>query len=166
MFKIFIKINLTICAFIIFCSYNLCYGQDLINTKANKNNQTITIPGGIADPATLVQLDMGYLNEGDLFLIDAFTLQDKGNIGGDNLTLIRSGESEGIVFFSMDTRDLEDRRYVPPNGRIQVWLHGVARVIKSGQVTLYMRAASAGSDSQTGRSQSQIRSYRLGKSEN
>lgn len=131
-----------------------------ITTLANKNAVSVTVPLGPSNPTELVSLDLGFVTAGDLFLVDSFALLTKGAIAGDTLVLVRSSGT-GQVFFAMDTIDLEDRRYHPANTNTQIWLHGVARVVTSGTVTLHMRSASAGSDATTGPSQSQIRAYRL-----
>ena len=131
-----------------------------LDTFANKNAVSVTVPGGVSSPTELVSLDLGFVAAGDLFLIDSFALLTKGAIAGDTLVLVRSSGT-GQVYFAMDTIDLEDRRYHPANTNTQIWLHGVARVVTSGSVTLHMRAGSASSDATSGPSQAQIRAYRL-----
>jgi len=95
------------------------FSGDSVITVANKNAVSVTIPGRTAIPTDLVSLDLGHLTVGELIFVEAFALLDKGNVAGDTLVLIRSSGT-GKILFAMDTIDLEDRRFVPSKGRIQV----------------------------------------------
>lgn len=125
-------------------------------TQATKNSGSVTI-GSLA---TIISLDLGRMAAGDLVFIDSFSLLTKGATAGDTLLMVRN-EGTASLLHAMDTVDLQDRRYVPASTNTQIWLTGIGRVVTAGTVILHLKASSAGSDSSTGVSQSQIRVYRI-----
>lgn len=126
-------------------------------TQATKTSGTVTVTSTLA---TVISLDLGSMSAGDIFVVDAFSLMTKGATAGDDILMVRN-EGTSTVQFSMDTNDLEDRRYVPASTNTQIWLHSFGRVTVAGTVILHVKAVSAGSDSTTGASQTHIRVYRV-----
>ena len=134
-----------------------------LGTIATGNTAPVVI-GTSAYPTELLTLDLGQLEEGDLIQVEAYALMDKGSASGDTLVLIRSTDGTsgtGQILFSTSTIDLEDRRYVPAGGRIQVWLSGLGRVVTGGQTTLYLKSASANSESTSNTSQVAMRVHHM-----
>lgn len=134
-----------------------------LGTLGAKNTAPVVI-GTSAYPTELVTLDLGLLQVGDLIHVDAYALMTKGSLSGDTLVLIRSSDGTngtGQIFFSADTIDLEDRRFVPAGGTIQVWLSGIGRVVTGGPTTLTIKSASANSESHSNTSQIAIRTHHM-----
>lgn len=131
------------------------------SSVSNKNSSSISY----ASLTDLVTLDIGYHTAGDWVYVEGFVLFQKGATGGDTLTLIRSSATGGTqhVLFGADTLDLEQRWWTPPlsgtQGQSQMWLSGWGRVMVTGNITLTLKGASAGSASTIGGSQAQIRAY-------